>query len=197
MKSTEDSLAIARGLSTTNLVPHVSGPPCAAYTNVANTLPADYFTDSCRQWTQSQGDRIHTLGMGARYRGLLRGCLDLQGELTYSHARTPISVMGGTYYGNGVPSSPTGNVFIAAESFPDIKSEFTQLRLMGTYAIDKASAVRVTYIYGRLKSSDWAYDAYAQSVLGVLAIQNYIGPGITSPNYDVNVIGVSYIYRFQ
>lgn len=197
MKSTEDSLAIARGLSTTNLVPHVSGPPCAPYTNVANTLPADYFTDSCRQWTQSQGDKIHTLGVGARYRGLLKGRLDLSGELTYSHARTPISVMGGTYYSNGVPSSPTGNVFIAAESFPDIKSEFTQLRLVGTYAIDKASSVRVTYIYGRLKSSDWAYDAYAQSVLGVLAIQNYIGPGIVSPNYDVNVIGVSYIYRFH
>ncbi|MEP7068025.1 MAG: MtrB/PioB family decaheme-associated outer membrane protein [Usitatibacter sp.] len=197
MKTSMDSLAIGRGLTSTNLVPHVAGPPCAAYTNVANTLPADYATDSCRQWTESQGDKIHTLGIGARYRGLMAGRLELLGELTYSRARTPITVMGGTYYSNGVPSSPTGNVFIAAESFSDITSELTQLRLAGVYAIDKKSSVRITYMYGRLKSSDWAYDAYAQSALGVLAVQNFIGPGITSPNYNVNVVGVSYNYRFR
>ena len=197
MKTSMASLAIGRGLTTTTLVPHVPGPPCAAYTNVANTLPSDYFTDSCRQWTESQGDKIHTLGVVARYRGLMAGRLEIAGELTYSRARTPITVTGGTYYGNGVPSSPTGNVFIAAESFSDITSELTQLRLVGTYAIDKKSAVRLTYMYGRLKSSDWAYDAYAQSALGVLAVQNYLGPGITSPSYDVNAIGISYMYRFR
>lgn len=197
MKTRMASLAIGRGLTTTTLVPHVSGPPCAAYTNVAATLPADYFTDSCREWTESQGDKIHTLGVSARYRGLMAGRLDIAGELTYSRARTPITVMGGTYYGNGVPNSSTGNVFIAAESFSDITSELTQLRLAGTYAIDKKSALRLTYVYGRLKSSDWAYDAYAQSALGVLAVQTYIGPGITSPNYNVNVIGLSYMYRFR
>ncbi len=197
MKMQLDSLAIARGVTTTTLVPHVSGPPCAPYTNAAGTLPDDYFTDPCRQWTESQGDKIHTLGVGARYRGLLAGRLELSGELAYSKAKTPIAVMGGTYYNTAVPNSSTGNVFVAAESFQDITSEFTQLRLTGTYALDKRSAVRVMYMYGRLKSSDWAYDAYANSILGVLAVQNYIGPGITSPNYNVNVIGVSYIYRFR
>lgn len=197
MKMQLDSLAIARGLTSTTLVPHVSGPPCAAYSNVAGTLPDDYFTDPCRQWTETQGDKIHTVGVGARYHGLLAGRLALTGELAYSKAKTPIAVMGGTYYGTGVPSSPTGNVFVAAESFSDITSEFTQLRLTGTYALDKRSAVRLLYMYGRLKSSDWAYDAYANSILGVLAVQNYVGPGMTSPNYNVNVVGVSYIYRFR
>ena len=197
MRMQLDSLAIARGLTTTTLVPHVSGPPCASYTNVANTLPDDYYTDPCRMWSEKQRDRVHTLGLGARYRGLLAGRLDLSGELAYTKARTPISVTGGTYYGNGVPNSPTANVWVAAESFPDITSELTQLRLSGTYALDKQSSIRVMYIYGRLKSSDWAYDAYANSVLGVLAVQNYLGPGITSPSYDVNVIGVSYVYRFR
>ena len=197
MKTSMASLAIARGLSTTILVPHVSGPPCAAYTNVANTLPADYATDPCREWSQSQGDRVHTLGVTGRYKGLLAGRLELMGELTYSRARTPISVTGGTYYGNGVPNSPTANFFIGAESFTDITSELTQLRLSGLYALDKRSAIRVTYMYGRLKSSDWQYDAYAQSALGVLALQTYLGPGIVSPNYNVNVVGVSYIYRFR
>lgn len=197
MKTSMDSLAIGRGLTTTTLVPHVSGPPCAAYTNVANTLPSDYFTDPCRQWSESQGDKIHTLGIAARYRGLMAGRLEVVGELTYTRARTPITVMGGTYYSTGVPSSATGNAFIAAESFSDITSELTQLRIAGTYALNKKSAVRLSYMYSRLKSSDWAYDAYAQSMLGVLAVQNFLGPAITSPNYNVNAVGVSYIYKFR
>jgi hypothetical protein len=121
----------------------------------------------------------------------------LTGDLHYARARTPISVSGGTYYNTGVPSSPTGNVFIPAQSFPDITSEMTDLRLTGIYALDKASSVRLAYWYRHLKSADWAYDAYTNSTLGVLAIQNFIGPGITSPNYNVHVIGVSYVYRWQ
>ncbi|MGZ5642649.1 MAG: MtrB/PioB family decaheme-associated outer membrane protein [Usitatibacter sp.] len=197
MKMQLDSLAIARGTTASILVPHVSGPPCAPYTGVANTLPADYYTDSCRQWSESQADKIHTLGVGVRYRGLFGGRLDLSGELAYSKAKTPINVTGGTYYSNGVPNSATANVFVAAQSFPEVTSEMTDLRLKGTYALDKSSAIRVMYQYRKLKSSDWAYDAYINSALGVLAVQSYIGPAITSPNYDVNVIGVSYIYRFR
>lgn len=197
MKVNLQSLAIARGLTTTTLVPHVSGPPCAPYTNVANTLPADYFTDSCRQWSQTQADKVNTLGVGFKYKGLLAGKFDLAGDVAYARAKTPISVTGGTYYNTGVPSSPTGNVFIPAESFPDITSEMTDLRLTGTYAINRVSAVRMSYQYRRLKSSDWAYDAYTNSPLGVLAVQNYLGPGVTSPNYTAQVIGITYIYRFR
>jgi hypothetical protein len=197
MKMQLDSLAIARGLTTTVLVPHVSGPPCAAYTNVSGRLPDDYFTDPCRQWSETQTDRVHTLGLGLRYKGLLAGKLDLAGELAYSRAQTPISVTGGTYYNTGVPNSPTGNVFIAAQSFPDITSEMTDLRLVGIYALDKSSSIRMLYQYRHLNSADWAYDAYTNSTLGVLAVQNYVGPGITSPNYSVHVVGVTYIYRFR
>ena len=197
LETRQDSLAIARGLTSSVLVPHVSGPPCAPFTNVANTLPADYFTDPCRQWSQEQADHIHTLGIGFKYTGLMGGRLLLLGDLNYARARTPISVSGGTYYNNGVPSSPTGNVFIPAQSFTDITSEMTDLRLSGIYAVDKASSLRLAYWYRHLKSADWAYDAYTNSALGVLAIQTYIGPAITSPNYSVHVIGVSYIYRWQ
>ena len=170
MKMQLDSLAIARGLTT--------------------TLPADYFTDPCRQWSESQNDRVHTVGVGFKYTGLLGGRLALNGELTYARARTPISVVGGTYYNNGVPNSPTGNVFIAAQSFSDITSEMFDLRLAGVYALDKVSAIKLSYWYRHLNSSDWAYDAYTNSSLGVLALQGYIGPGITSPNYDVHVAGL-------
>jgi len=197
MKSTMNSLAIARGSSTATLVPHTSGPPCAAFTNVSNVLPSDYYTDSCRQWTEEQADKVHTLGVAGRVRNLMGGRLAIDGDLTYQHATTPINVTGGTYFSNGVPSSATGNVWIGAQSYPDIVSEYTQLRLAGTYLLDKQSSVRLTYIYGHMKSSDWQYDNYSNSSLGVLAVQNYIGPGITAPNYNVNAVGISYLYRFR
>lgn len=194
-----ESRTIARAtISATGVPPNfVAHQSCTPFTNQSGTLPADYYTDPCRQWTQTQGDKIHTVGASARYRGLMAGRLDVTADVAYSQARTPISVTGGAYFGTGVPNSATGNQFIPAESFSDITTRFTQLRLSGTYTIDKKSMVRVQYIYGRLKSSDWAYDAYAYSLLGVLAVQNYLGPAMTSPSYDVNVIGVSYIYRFR
>jgi len=197
MRMQLDSLAIARGLTSTTLVPHVSGPPCAPYTNAANTLPADYFTDPCRQWSENQSDKVHTIGLAFLYKGLMGGRLVLAGDATYARAVTPIGVTGGTYYSNGVPNSATANFFIAAANFPDITSTMTDLRLAATYAIDSRSAVRVAYQYRRLKSSDWQYDAYTNSALGVLAIPGYLGPGMTAPNYNVNVVGVSYIYRFR
>ena len=192
-----ESLAIARGLTTTTLVQHVSGPPCASYTNAANTLPADYATDPCRMWAETQDDRVHTLGLNGRYKGLLGGRLVLTGQLTFAKATTPIGVTGGTYYSNGVPNSPTANFFIPAASFPDIVYTRTDLRLQAGYAIDKASSVRFIYWYGRLKADDWAYDAYTNSALGVLAIPTYLGPGMTAPNYTVSVVGASYTYRFR
>jgi hypothetical protein len=33
--------------------------------------------------------------------------------------------------------------------------------------------------------------------LGALAVQAYIGPGMTSQNYTVNVVSITYIYRFR
>jgi len=197
MRTHMESLAIARGVSTTTLVPHVSGPPCAPYTNAANTLPADYATDPCRMWAESQDDKVHTLGVTARYKGLMGGRLVLTGQLSYARATTPIGVSGGTYYSNGVPNSATANNFIPATSFSDISYTRTDLRVSGQYALDKAASVRVFYWYGKLKAADWAYDAYTNSPLGVLAVPGFLGNGLTAPNYNVGVVGASYIYRFR
>jgi hypothetical protein len=117
----------------------------------------------------------------------------------YSHAVTPISVTGGAYFGNGstAPAPAFNNVFIPAESFPDITSEVIELRLNGYYTLNKTSAIRLLYLYRHLNSTDWQYDAYTNSALGPLAIPAFPGVGITSPNYNVHVVGVSYIYSFR
>ena len=192
-----DAFAIPRASSTATIVPHTPDGSCASYSNRAGTIPADVAVDPCRFWSEVQADKVHTVGLGAVYRGLMSGRLDVSGELSYSYSKSPIAVTGGTYYSNGVANSATGNVYVPATNLPDITTKLTQLRLVGTYSIDKQSTIRMQYIYGKLSSSDWAYDAYANSLLGVVAVTNYIGPGTTSPNYDVNVVSVSYIYQFR
>jgi hypothetical protein len=101
---------------------------------------------------------------------------------------------GGAYFSVG--GTPAVNQFFSAESFPDIKQNMFDLRLAATYDLDKRSALRGSYWYRRLRTADWQYDAYSNSALGVLAVQSYIGPGITSPDYDVQVVGLTYIYKF-
>lgn len=189
MRHDLDAFAIPRGTALT--LPHAADGSCASYP-LTGGLPVDIFTDPCRKWSQREADKTHTAGVGAKYIGLAAGRINLMADLSYSNSRTPIDMSGGTYYSNGAQ-----NVYVPAESFPAVKTELTQLRLTGDYAIDRQSAVRVLYIYGRLKSNDWAFDAYTNSPLGVVAVTNVIGPAITSPTYDVNVIGVSYIYRFR
>lgn len=189
MRHDLDAFAIPRGTALT--LPHAPDGSCASYP-LTGGLPVDIFTDPCRNWAQREADKTHTVGVSAKYTGLLGGRMNLMADLSYSNARTPIDMSGGTYYSNGAQ-----NVYVPAESFPEIKTELTQLRLTGNYALNKQSAVQVLYIYGHLKSNDWAYDAFTNSPLGVLAVTNVVGAGMTSPNYDVNVIGVSYIYRFR
>ncbi len=193
MKTRKESLAISRGLTTTTLEAHAAG--CAPFPVTAGNLPVDYWTDPCRRTSETVADHVHTLGLGFRSKGLLSNKFDLTGSLSYSLAITPITVTGGNYNSNGLAT--LNNIFVPAESFPDTTSAMTDLRLTGTYTIDKVSAVRLNYLYRRLSSSNWQWDAYSNSTLGVLALQGYIGPGMTSPNYNVHVVGVSYIYRFQ
>jgi MtrB/PioB family decaheme-associated outer membrane protein len=198
MKAKQESLSMAVNRNTTpvtiNATPALGS--CAAYTAPAGTLPNGYYTDPCRMWSESQGDKVNTLGIGFKSGGMMGGKLVISGDLAYSRTKTPISFTGGVFSSNGAAVNP--NVWFPAQSFPnDATSEMTDLRLVALYTIDKSSALRLNYRYGRLSSTDWAYDAYANSSLGVTAVQAFIGPAMTSPNYTVNVLGLTYIYRFR
>jgi hypothetical protein len=62
------------------------------------------------------------------------------------------------------------------------------------YTLDQSSAVRLNFVHRKLTSSDAQWDAYASNPV---AIQGYLGTGITSPNYSVNVVSANYIYTFK
>jgi MtrB/PioB family decaheme-associated outer membrane protein len=198
-----DSLVIGRGTAGTTIIdgPANINGTCTGYFAATGHLPSDQGTDPCRAWSETQADRIHTIGMSFRTSDLMHGKFELSGDLAYSMARTPISVVGGAYFSNGNPATTSAsgfnNIWIPAQSFPDITSQMIDLRLSGKYKIDQSSAVRLTWQYRRLRSSDWQYDAYTNSNLGAVAIPTYIGTGMTAPNFTVNAVGVSYIYTFR
>jgi hypothetical protein len=66
------------------------------------------------------------------------------------------------------------------------------LKLTGQYAIDSKSAVRLLYWFQRLRSSDYAYDGMQFGT-----ITSVIPTNEQASNYNVNVVGISYVYRWQ
>lgn len=75
---------------------------------------------------------------------------------------------------------------------PDGKTKRHRLDLFGKYTIDKEWAVRANYTYERFTSDDWAWDGQTQD-----RSTSFILPGITSPNYNVHMVGVMVSYKFQ
>lgn len=188
MKSKQEQFQIPvnRAPGVPTLVPH--GPGCGPYTSASGNLPADYLTDPCRFWSVAQADKIWTLGLGAKYSGLMSGRLTLSLDATYSDAKTNLNFTGGTYYSNGIGQ----NVYIPAQNMPEITSRITDLKFGARYDVSKNSAVRFTWLHRRLRSSDPQFDLF-----GITSTQAYIGPGLVAPKYDVNAVALTYVYTFR
>ncbi len=61
----------------------------------------------------------------------------------------------------------------------------------GQYAIDKQSAIRALLV-AKLDVTDYVYDGMQYGTLATVMRTNE-----TAPNYNVSVVGISYIYRWQ
>ena len=157
--------------------------------------------DPCLNWSTDMRDKVDTLGVGFKYKNLMGGRLDVAGDLVYTHARTDVGVAGGSYANNpfalaapapalapGVPAV----FFIPAANTPTATTKTIELRLGGQYAIDKMSAIRVLYWYQHLQSNDYVYDGMQFGTL-----TNVIPTNEQPFNYNVHVVGVTYIYRWQ
>jgi MtrB/PioB family decaheme-associated outer membrane protein len=153
--------------------------------------------DPCLNWTSNEKDQVNTLGAGFNWKSLMAGKLDLWGDVVFSWARTTNAMTGGTYANNpfavtGAPAVNPAIIFIPAADLPTVINNSVQLRLVGQYALDKASALRLGYMYGHLKSTDYAYDGMQYGTITSVMPNNQ-----TAPSYNVSVIGVSYVYKWQ
>jgi predicted porin len=148
-------------------------------------------------WSNHLDDDSDTLGFNFKQKGLLAGKLELSGDLSYSLAKTRYSTNGSgctditVCYGEIAPADQV--LSLISGDLPTIKNETTRLKLTGTYQLDKASKVALTYLYKKLKSEDYFYGAYQ---LGNTD-PSVLPTNQLAPSYSVNLIGVSYIYSFQ
>lgn len=143
-------------------------------------------------WTNTLKENDTTVGLGTKKGGLIAGKLELAGDLTYS--------LGKSSYGTqfNYTAATTGGLTCASPQFetcgnlPDIKNTMVQVKLGGTYKVDKASSVRVGYLYQHLTSSDFFYTAYQYGGTPTTMLPT----NQRAPSYSVNVIAASYLYNF-
>jgi MtrB/PioB family decaheme-associated outer membrane protein len=152
-------------------------------------------------WTADIKDKTDTFGLGFKAGGLMGHKLELTGDLSYSRSRSPI----GTAPDAGMCNIVGGTVCVAGVGLlplPESFADATSLKLAAKYTLDKVSAVRVTYQYARLKSSDYAYlglqPGAANNYSATYGAYSVLMPTMEqAPNYSVNVVGISYIYSFK
>lgn len=142
-------------------------------------------------WTNQLTDDGTTVGLSARQKGLMGGKLELVGDLTYSLDKTGYS----TQVPLGTPGDPLcgATTKLTCGSTPDIKNEMLRLKLTGIYQVNKASKVALGYLYQKLNTNDYYYNAYQYG---------YTGTGVLptneqAPSYSVNVVSATYIYTFK
>lgn len=157
--------------------------------------------DPCLNWSTDMRDKVDTVGTGFRYRNLMAGKLEIAGDLVLTYARTDVGVAGGSYANNpfalAAPAPPLAvgvpAVFlIPAANMPTVTTKSIDIRLTGQYSIDKSSAVRLLYWFQHLTSSDYVYDGMQFGTL-----TNVIPTNEQPFHYNVHVVGVSYVYRWQ
>ena len=145
-------------------------------------------------WTNKLKENDLTIGLGTRKNGLMGGKVELAGDLTYSMGKTGY----GTQFNYVAATTGTTPLTCSSPQFetcgnmPDIKNTMVQLKLGGSYKVDKASSVRVGYMYQHLKSIDYYYTAlqYGATPTTMLPTNQQ------APSYSVNLITASYVYNF-
>lgn len=135
-------------------------------------------------WANTLTDRDNTVGLNGRQKGLLKGKFELGEDFTYGLSKSK-------YYTTLVQNiaNAQGN----NGTSPNISSQLTQFRLMGTYELNRASHVMLGYLYQRLKSNDYFYGAYQYG----FTPSSLLPTNQQAPNYSVNTVFVAYRYSFR
>jgi MtrB/PioB family decaheme-associated outer membrane protein len=144
-------------------------------------------------WTNKLKENDLTIGLGTKKNGLMGGKFELAGDLTYSAGKTSY----GTQFNYAAATNPGGLTcsspqFQTCGDMPDIKNTMVQLKLGGSYKLDKASSIRLGYLYQHLKSTDFYYTPlqYGATPTTMLPTNQQ------APSYSVNVLTATYLYNF-
>jgi len=153
--------------------------------------------DPCLNWATDMKDKVNTIGAGFDWKNLASGKLELIGNLLYSDARTDVGVAGGTYANNpyalaGQPAVNPAVLYIPAANMPTVSQKMIEVQIAGQYALDKQSSIRAFYWFQKLRVTDYSYDGMQYGT-----ISSVIPTNEQAPDYNVSVVGLSYVYRWQ
>jgi MtrB/PioB family decaheme-associated outer membrane protein len=151
-------------------------------------------TRTAYAWGDQLKDEGTTFGLGFKQGGLLGGKVDVKLDAAYSDASSNYS----SKYLAFVSGATTATSCAAANSMlcgsaPDIVNRLTQVRLTGSYRLDKQSKIIAGYLYQKLESTDYFYNSYQYlyTPTGVLPTNQQNG------SYEVNLLALSYHYTFK
>ena len=130
-----------------------------------------------------------TVGLSAKQGELMGGKLDLSADITYSFSKSGYTTTDNWANAACTATSTSG---YACGPTPDIKSELVQFKLSGGYRLDKASNIRLGYIYQNLNSTDYYYNAFQMGMTPT----SLMPTNEQSPSYTVNIVTASYTINF-
>lgn len=149
-------------------------------------------------WTNTLDDDDITFGLGAKQGGLMGGKLELAADFTYSLGKTAqdTQLNYNTTTTGGLTCGAPG--ILTCGSLPDIKNRMAQFKLNGDYKVSKAGTIGLGYLYQKLTSTDYYYNALQQGSSAALGTT----PALLMPtnqdsgSYSVNVVTATYIHTF-
>jgi hypothetical protein len=135
-------------------------------------------------WANDLADRDNAVGVNGKQKGFQNGKLEFAEDFNYSLSKSK-------YITTLVENIPA--VIGNQGATPNISGEMTQFKLTGTYQFNHASSVIAGYMYQRLKSNDYYYNAYLYG----FSPTSLLATNQQAPNYSVNTLFVAYRLSFQ
>ena len=143
-------------------------------------------------WTDRLKNDDVTFGIGVKHTGLMAGKLDLTGDVSQSRATSAYSNMLNYATTSSIGLTCFDPAFLSCGDTPVVKITITQLKLNGTYQLDKKSRINLMYRFQRLGGTDYYYNGYQLGLnpTQVMPTNQQLG------NHAVSVLAASYIYSF-
>jgi hypothetical protein len=149
-----------------------------SYQNIATRQAGEeVFPNSSRLWQVDHEDEFTTAGGGMVWKKVADK-VDVRLDYTYAKSQGPIDAT------VAYPSSAGG-------AFPKLQTELNSVRLSASYDVNERLRVGAAWTWEDYSSSDWQIAG-----LEPVTLPNLLSMSPDPYDYSVNVIGVSFTYRF-
>jgi MtrB/PioB family decaheme-associated outer membrane protein len=132
---------------------------------------------TCGFWDVETDDKINTVGAGSKWT-IIKDKLSAKVDYTFSSSVTD--------------TTPNAAPTISFLELPELTSSLHRFGLTGEYVATKNLSVRLRYLFEHLDLDDFAVNGMQPDTL-----DNIISLGGGGLDYDVHVLGLSFVYLFD